>query len=265
MKIQYIIIAFVFVIAVWSCQEETYTDPDYPTIIKALSSRELQQKAGQLAASSLSEFTVIDTFGVPFLIKDYDDSIRVMDWKFSVSKEDLVLMAKEAIVNYGYFLNVTDSAAISIQSISTIDNMKYDVLKEEYPDSLPPAWKITTNQQVYNGVNIKGTSLTLILSPFDLIGCSGHWYSEVYLPDSMAYSAATAKESIIDKRITYKTTSITPNEETSWHTTQMVVLPLRREGHIEMHVCWALYPDSWEILIDSESGEILSAINADNL
>jgi len=40
-----------------------------------------------------------------------------------------------------------------------------------------------------------------------------------------------------------------------------MIMPITRSNKIELRVCWALYPETWEVIIDSQSGEILSAID----
>lgn len=245
----------------WSCQNEEYSDPNYPTIVRALSEQALNQVLGQIAQTPFAEYTALDTFGIPLMVANYDDSLNNTGWRYSVTKEELKQLAKEAIAEYGYFLNVTDSSKIGIQSITTTANMKYDLFKDTYPDSLPPAWKVTTAQQVHEGIEVRGTSLSLVFSPYGLVTCSGHWYSEIYIPDSLVYTEETAMELIMNKALSYKNSKLTINEETSWRKAKQVILPIRRSGEIELRFCWALFPESWEILFDTQTGEILSTID----
>ncbi|MFA9391879.1 MAG: hypothetical protein ACERKD_18870 [Prolixibacteraceae bacterium] len=260
MKTKFVIILILIYFLCWNCKSDEYVDPNYPTIYNALSEQAYNQVYGQLQQTPFSTYTMLDTFGFPILVADYD-SLNAKDWRYKTSPEQLLKLTKEAIVEFGYFFHVTDSSLVSIRNIATTKNKKYDLFMKTFPDSLPTVWKVTTNQQIYNGIDVRGTSLSLVFSPYGLEAVGGHWFNEIYFPDSLIYNENAAKKLIMDETLSYNNTTITPDETTSWQTSKKIVFPIRKSHQIELRICWAIYPETWEVIIDTQTGEIFSAIN----
>lgn len=261
MKKALIILLYITLFFAISCKKDEFGDPNYPTTIKELSADELNQLLDQLEQTPLSELTSLDPYGFPFSIIGYQDSINNETWRFKTTYEELVELTKKTVTEYGYFLNVTDSSLVTIKSVSTVNNMKYEQFVAAYPDSLPPVWKITVNQQLYQGIEVRGTTLTFLFSPNGIVSLGGHWFNNIYIPDSLRISDEDAKNLIIDQLVTYKNVEFIPTAESYWHNTRKVILPIRMSDQIELRVCWALYPETWEIIVDALSGKTLSAVN----
>jgi len=255
-----IILLYITLFFAISCKKDEFGDPNYPTTIKELSADELDQLLNQLEQTPLSELTALDPYGFPFMINGYQDSIINENWFHETTYEELVELTKKTVIEYGHFLNVTDSSLVTIKSVSTVNNMKYEQFMAVYPDSLPPAWKITVNQQIYEGIEVRGTTLTFLFSPYGIISLGGHWFNNIYIPDSLRHSDEDAKNLIIDELFTYKNVEFTPTLDSYWHNTSKVILPIRLSDHIELRVCWALYPENWEIIVDTQSGETISVL-----
>ncbi|MBN2807407.1 MAG: hypothetical protein JXR22_12190 [Prolixibacteraceae bacterium] len=249
-----------------TCDQKETFDPRYPTTIEELTNSELDQLLNLLNKTPLAKYTSIDYFGFASFRDGTDDSIKAMTTGIDVSEETLTEMTRQALLDYGTFLNASDPSKLQIRTISTITNLQYEQFTSQYPDSLPAAWRITTFQQYYEGYEVRGSSLNFIFSSEGLIALSGHWYHDIYLPDSLVYSEEAAKQSMIGKTLTYQNKTFIPKEDTYWHNSKLVILPLRLNKLVKRHLtdtielrfCWALYPEGWEILVDTQTGEKLS-------
>lgn len=243
-----------------ACEKQEAIDPNYPTIIEELSKPELDQLLNQLGKTPLEKYTSIDHFGFPSFRDGTDDSIKTMQKGFDASEAVLAEMSRRAMLDYGTFLNATDSSKLQVRTISTMHNLQYQQFFVKYPDSLPPAWKLTSMPQYYKGYEVRGTSLNFVFTNEGLIALSGQWYHEIFLPDSMLYNEEAAKQSIIGKTLTHGSKKFVPSASSYWYNPKLVILPLRLNKTIELRFCWALYPDSWEVLVDTQTGEKLSEL-----
>jgi hypothetical protein len=259
----FLLMMILFLVA---CDQDGSIDPNYPTTIEELTSAELDQQLSLLNNTPLAEYTSIDYFGFPSFRDGTDDSIKAMTTGMEVSEETLVEMTRQAMLDYGTFLNASDPSKLQVRNISTINNLRYDQFFAQYPDSLPSVWKVTTFQQNYDGYEVRGTSLNFLFSTDGLIALSGRWYHNIYLPDSMVFNEEAAKQSITGKTLTYNNKKFVPDEDTYWHSSKLIILPLRLNRKIkkqltdiiELRFCWALYPEGWEVLVDTQTGEKLS-------
>lgn len=247
-----------FLLFLMACDQQESLDPDYPTSIEELTEPELEQLLKLLENTPLSEYTSIDHFGFPSFRDGTDDSIKNMNSVIEASETELFDRAKQAMLDYGIFLNTSDPSKLQLRSISTINNLPYELFFKQFPDSLPAAWKLSSFQQNYQGMEVRGTSLHFLFSNDGLIALSGHWYHDIYLPDSMAYNETAAIQSLQGKTLSYNNKTLSINETTYWHKARLIILPLRLNKHIELRQCWALYPENWEVLIDTQTGEKLS-------
>lgn len=260
-----LIIVFVCLGIFTNCNNNEDTYPGYPTSIEELSEEERSSIIEEINATSLAGATYIDLFGYPILDIESDSSLDSLDWQFDITKAELELMMKEAIVEYDDFINCTDSSLVSATGIATPTGISYDAFFEDNPDSLPPMWVVTSNLQTYDDLTVIGTNLSVLCSPYGVIGLGGHWYNEITVPTTDIYSSTNAMNSIIGTTFTYSSENITPSENSTWQTPKKIILPINYFPTIELHVCWALYPDNWEFFIDSQTGEVLTFVNFDEL
>lgn len=243
-----------------SCQTEIVSDPDYPSKTGALDYSQYLELEQAFQRTPLAQFSALDSFGIPYLKANYKDSIADFP-QFAANKTVLIQLFKETMFEYGSFMHCSDTADISINNISTIGNIEFDQFITQYPDSMPVAWKVVAKQQIYNKLRVNGTTITMLITASGAVGCSGRWYNDIYLPDSLNYSEEEAMNIVSSKTLSYKSKTYKVTETTVWHQAAMLITPIRKEKEIELHLCHALYPDTWQVLIDSQSGEVLSAVN----
>jgi len=261
MRIQLFIIWVLSILIYTSCNEDIEVAKGYPTIIEETSTIELNKKLGQIEQTPMTNCVAVDRFGFVFFDYESESCFDIDNWKNDSAKNVIISRAQDAFTEYAQFLNLPEGSNPDIQSISTHDGVSYNSFFEDHPDSLPPVWVASTAVQKYKDYKVRGTSLQVMLSPDEVIGISGHWYSEISIPAIDNYSAEQAQDLLNNQTFTYSRTEILIAENTNWHHPQKLIVPITRSGQIELHVCWALYPGTWEILVDSQSGEVLSSIN----
>lgn len=250
----------------WSCDNNEIIDPYYPTVIEEISLVEQQTIVSQIDQTPFAGITSIDQFGYPFISVDIDSLLETKEWIFDVSREELAQLLKETIANYGTFLNISDSSQVeAIRYTTATDGMQYMKFFETYPDSIPPLWVVNTNKQYYSNLEVLGTSLQVMFSPEGSIGIKGHWYNDIYIPESDVFSQDSVLTALNEQTFKYSSSTLTIDEEVNWLQSKKVIFPLRYSSKIELRVCWALYHSSWELLVDTQTGEVLSAVDLDKL
>lgn len=259
-KLQLIISALCFLLLV-SCNEDIEVAKGYPTTIEEAGTIELNTILGQVEQTPMANCVAVNRFGFLFLDYDSESCFDIDYWKNDSIKDIILNRTQDAFSKYANFFNLSDEDAPVIKSISTHNGISFDDFFKDYPDSLPPVWITTTEVQIYQDYEVRGTSLQVLLSPDEIIGISGHWYSEISVPETDNYSADQAQDLLYNQTFTFNRTETLISYNTIWHTPEKVITPIIRSGQIEIHVCWALYPGTWEILVDAQSGEVLSSIN----
>lgn len=260
MKITLYILVITLVTCLLSCNDDLDIAPNYPTVIKELDTLAQQTLTVQISEAGLYDCTYIDNFGFPFIYQ-LDSCIDFENWKLEMTTQELEQNMKNAVIEYGFFLNTRDSSLVDLKQITTSEGMDYDQFNSNYPDSIPPVWIISTHNQDYDGLEIRGTSLQFVFSPVGLISIIGQWYSDVLIPSTDNFTETLAKESILNTEFSYSSSELIANDETYWYTSKKLIIPVRESDEIELHVCWALYPETWEILVDTQTGDVISAID----
>jgi hypothetical protein len=259
-------IFIVLIAALVSCsKEDENADPNYPTTINALTSAEIDQLFADLSGTPFYQCTSVDTFGHCYItLKNRDcgkfDSIDVI-----YSANELSKLFFETILDYGTFLNVTDTSGIRIASIQNLNGMDFEKFTATYPDSTTPGWIISSNRQVIKGHEIPGTEIKVLIYFDQVRSIEGKRYSDLYIPLSDAYTEIQAQESILNKEFTYIGTTLKVTESTYWNKSEKIIFPTTKSGKIELRVCWALYPESWQVIVDTQTGKALTSVNLDKL
>ena len=262
-KLQYIVVVILFLISV-GCGSDLPVDPSYPTIVKALDGSGIDQLVNQLEQSAMAGCVAIDTFGIPLINEKSEFCLIDSSWRVAGDYAEIENRAVQAFFDLAMFFKLDDPAQVQINSISTLTRMPFDQFFIFYPDSLPPVWQVSTNIQTFNGLIVRGTNLKVLLSPDEVVGIGGAWFSNVYIPAADNFDEEGAKNSLISKTIKQGRNELVITEETIWNDSQKIIVPMRRSEVIELRVCWALYPKGWETLVDSQTGEVISSTKISN-
>lgn len=262
-KFQNIVAVILFLTSV-GCGSDLPVDPNYPTTVKALNKAGIDQLVNQLEQSTIAGCVAIDTFGIPFINLKSDFCLIDSSWRVSGGYAEIENRATQAFFDLASFFNLNDPAQVRISSAATLTGIQFDQFFLSYPDSLPQVWQLSTSTQIERGLEVRGTNLKVLLSPYDVVGVGGRWFSNIHIPASDNFDEAGAKKSLLNKTIKQGRNELIINEETVWNDSQKIIVPMRRSEVIELRVCWALYPKGWETLVDSQTGEVISSTKISN-
>lgn len=259
----WLVLMVLFVMA--GCEEQiSSSDPDYPTIINEPASREKSTLIDQLDQTPFRDCTAIDNFGFPFLILNNEGCID-FEQQAMLSIDSMKMMIADALHYHGTLFNILSDSTIAIKQITSIKGESYEEFLADFPDSAPPAWLITSEAQKYKGLEVRGTELRFLLTPDGVTGIQGHWYYPILIPSVDNFSIEQAQTHLYNQKFTYNRTELIPNAEMAWKDFHKIIVPVKFSRTIELRVCWAIYVESWELVVDTQTGEVLSAININAL
>lgn len=254
------VLIVIITITTLSCNTDNhFSDPQYPTRINELNENELNNILAQVEKTPLSHCISIDYYGYLMIDQSLEQCIYP-EWQINLTENEIKDLCTREIFNYASFLNLNDDEKFSFRSIKTTNGMSYADFNEQYPDSVPNYWIVTTNEQVYNSLPVRSTYIKLLLSQNQLIGIGSQWYQSIYFPGTEGYTEDEAKELLMGKTFTQNQNTITIDENTNWHTTKEIIQPVRRSKSIELHICYVLCPENREITFDKYTGEIITQV-----
>jgi Zn-dependent metalloprotease len=248
----------------FSCDKDNDTDPFYPTLVGAKSDDEIQGLYNQVKKNRIYNCTLLDDFGHFRLnLKDKTSCVYNTTGKASYSDLQLDSMVKATLSDLNTFYEIDNASQLNVDLIRTLKGESYETFRTAYPDSFPPVWKIVYQPQIMNNLVVRGTIIEAFVDSAGVFAVSGNWFRNIYFPAEDKIDAEKAKSSLLNRKLTYKTYTLSINNETQWRSADRVVVPVYRSGKIEIRICHALYTGNWEIIVDSQSGEVLSTVNLD--
>ncbi len=257
------ILLVISVIFLAGCEKDETGDPNYPTMIEGVSEEVINEIATRLSETALYNCTSIDTFGFCFITSQFEsceinDSVHICP---KLNEADINELFTRAISDYSDLLNLDSSSEILITEIKTTEGKSFADFKEEFPDSTPENILVYSNLQYYDGKQVLGTTINALIHQGQVISVGGRRFKNIYIPQTDIYNEEKAKESLYDQTFTYNSTKIKPVKETYFYDSKKIIMPVLRDDKIELHLCWALYPSTWEIIVDSQTGEVISSVN----
>jgi hypothetical protein len=257
-------VAILFIL-ISGCKKDEIGDPNYPTTIMIASNEKIDQISVRLSGSPLNDCTSIDSFGYCIVsVKNKKcgnfDSVYVRYSRVAIEK-----LFHQSVFDYRDLLNLTDTSGIKINSIKNLKGVDYDKFYVTYPDSVPQGWIITSDLQKIGGFEIPGTELKMLISFDQVRSIGGKRYTQLYIPANDIFTEDSAKVSLLNVELTYKSSKLKPTIDTYWYESEKIVFPIIKSDRIELRLCWALYPDSWQVMVDTQTGEVLSTINIDKI
>jgi hypothetical protein len=257
-------IAILFII-ISGCKKDETGDPNYPTTIMWASNEKVDQISVRLSGSPLYECTSIDSFGFCIVSLKNEWCGRFDSVYVRYSKGEIERLFFQSVSDYRDMLNLNDTSGIKINSIKNLKGVDYDVFNKAYPDSVPQGWIVTSNLQRIGDYEIPGTELKMLISFDQVRSIGGKRYSQLYIPANDVFSEDSAKSTLLNTELIYKTSKIKPTLNTYWYKSEKIVFPIIKSDRIELRFCWALYPGSWQVMVDTQTGEVLSSINIDKI
>jgi hypothetical protein len=260
MKLSWFSFIILFVLFIYGCKKDETGDPNYPTVILQATNEKVDQISIRLSGSPLYECTSIDSFGFCIVsLKNEEcgdfDSIYV-----HYSKDEIKNLFHQSLFDYRDLLNLTDTSGIKVISIRNLKGMEYDQFYKTYPDSVPQGWIVTSDLQRIGDFEIPGTEIKMLISFDQVRSIGGKRYEQLYVPASDVFSEDSAKASLLNVELTYKSKTYKPSVNTYWYKSEKIIFPVIKSDRIELRVCWALFPENWEVIFDTQTGEILNSL-----
>ncbi len=258
-----IIMLFIFFV---SCQDENqYPDANYPTIVNDLSESKLNELYNLLYNINLYNCTILDNQGrlIQYLnddLCDLNDSIPA-----TYSEQEILLYTKTLVAQNKALFGVNDTSEMQALSIIANNGTRYENYFTADSIIAPPYWTVTFDRQKIDDLDIIGTELKFTIDAKGIKGASGKWYSNVYIPLTDAVKESDAQKSLYETQLNYNRTTFTPLENSTWFEANKIIFPVYQSGQLKFHVCWALHPENWEVIVDTQDGQIIAAVNIDAL
>ncbi len=261
----YILVLAVILLA--GCEKDEPGDPNYPVKIEEVSEEVINNIVTRLAQTPLFNCTSIDTFGFCFVTSyledcEVNDSVHI---SVDLTEDEVKSIFSIAVTEYSDLLHLEDPSLVIPKNISTLDGYSFENFKLFYPDSTPENILVSSDIQYYNNLPVLGTTIRAVIHRGVVVSIGGRRFNNIYMPSTDVFSADSAMVSLYNQTFTYNNTKIKPTEDTYWSDPRKIILPVLRNDKIELLVCWDLYPGSWEIIVDSQTGEVLSSINIDKI
>jgi hypothetical protein len=255
-------IILVLLIAVSSgCEKEENTDPNYPATVIEKESDEIWAIVDELALTPLSGCTSVDMFGFCFIDTKIEGCNLAELTDSNLLLTEIEALFKQGLNEYQSFLHITGPLQLSIQSVTTLNGTPYETFTADYPDSVNANWLVSTGLQKFNDIPVRGTRLQMLVSGHEVVAIGGRRFTNIYLPGKDLFSAEMAQENMLGEELTYKRSTYKITSETYWYGPQKSIVPIYLSGKIELRVCWILYPETWEVVVDSQTGKILYSVN----
>ena len=129
--------------------------------------------------------------------------------------------------------------------------------------------RIRTENQVYERLEVKNTSIAVRLNANGIYMLSGNWYNYIYIPKSR-FSEEQAKESIIGLELIEGSFAGYITTVVEWKMLNMpakkVIIPVKSDNKIVLHVVWLItvskyagsgYSPSFYVYIDVVTNELI--------
>lgn len=259
-----ILIFILPLITILSCRildtsgESNNSNIGYPTTLYPLTETELNKLQTELNSLAGSQYKAsLDTYGLigPAGLLNRGTS-SITDINSAVSK------AKNAVVIFSKFTNVSDTSLLSVDEATNIHGT--DLFND---------WIVSFKNQTYNDMEVLNSTIMVLVTD-DIVQIAGHHYCEIFVPEENRITSQDAEKSIIGMELTYYgfadvdtfiVTEDALNINGAIENTTIKILPYEKNDSLEMHVCWRVpifafgskYPD-WYVFVDIISSKVIT-------
>ena len=218
----------------------------YATVLNAISNDQLVKLQEEFDILNNKKIgTRLDRFGLTgFTMVNHNSTGK------SINDTNLVVqMAKSSLVKNAKFTNVYNESMLSVNRFFSTPQL---------------SWKIIFNQQIYKGLPVKDTEISLWLDSVGVYRIDNHFYNNIYIPQKDSYPEALARRSLIGKQIMFYNFAgqekIYTVSDSSFSDipSQKVIVPVQSNSKIKFRITWEINigkPALWKIYIDTTTGE----------
>lgn len=236
-----------------SCQDKSPTAPEiersYPTIITPLSADSLAALRQELALANIRLCSGLNEYGFTYDRDVMCEARRSKGLGPDPDHERLAAIAMDTLVRNAKFTGVADSSGLELRKVRR--------------SSVPEIAKLTFEEQLYQGLLVDRTYITVVMDTVDVFAISGNHYPDIYVP-TPAISSEQAQESLIGKVLLFggfspPDTLVVAAEHMNLEP-ERVILPRKTDEGIELRVTWRVPVAGdygWHIFVDSMTKECL--------
>src|SRR3989344_218508 len=169
------------------------------------------------------------------------------------NKNELIAMARGTIVLNSKFTGATDGSNLIVEHYTSPLGLSKNQARIDFKN------------QVYNGIKVENTAITVFVDAEKVYRIDGHWYPNIEVPESIL-SEEQAKNKLVGKELTYgdiagKSVSYTIIEEDLTKNAEKVILPKYSTDNIELRLAWKVPIGKneimWYVYVDAVNGEEL--------
>lgn len=230
----------------------------YPTTFEMLEPERLNALQQEFASENPNMCSPLNTFGFtewdlgPCLDRDRQDLA-------SENVDSLYQAAADAVIENAQFTGVADSSLLDVnEGRSSISSSRAIIAFEH---------------QRIHGMEVKDTQILVAMDGTGVFMIGGNWFPGIHIPEANRIGRRKARARLVGQELTYsdwtgqKTYVIGENDFSEELTAQRIVLPIKDEDTIRLHIAWkiGLYASSsseypwWYVYVDTQTGERLRA------
>lgn len=232
-------------------------DPNYPTILKPLTSAELSQL--QKEFNELNDHKIQTQLNKYGFTGKWDFSISHPNPDIPLSKSQAINLAIQCIFKNKKFTNVNDT---TLFRSSLIHSSKGNIEGTE--------WILRFSPQVLKGYEVITNFIAVLLYGDGVYCISGFWYPDIYIPEIDIISIDGAKQIISGQKIIWYDIMGNPvefivSDDKIGNNIIKTIYPIIENDLTELRLTWKipiLFDDwvGWHIYVDTMTGEIISTI-----
>ena len=244
-----IAIIFLYFCFFYGCALNSDNDSEdlYPTAIYSLSDSKLEQLQSEFDKLNNNKIgTRLDQFGYTGYTMVY-----IASEAFISDSNTVKQMAITALIKNSKFTNVSKESSLSLNRMFQTSNN---------------SWKIFFNEQVYKGLRVEETTLTVYLNSDGVYRLDNHFFKDIYIPPKTEYSESEVKESLLGREIKYYPNRVYIITDSSFSgiPSEKVIIPVQTDTQIEFRVAWKINIGEsgfdWAIYVDTITGEEIKII-----
>jgi hypothetical protein len=234
-------LAIVSTLAAVSCNESTLSPgATYPTTYAALPSPDRDALIAQFERENPNYCSTLDAYG--FTEYSTDCSYRVAGSVTCANADQFIEQAKAEVLRNQQFTGVLHGEELEVWTHTC------------YETSWSPNMEIHFWNQVWEGLQVIDTQMSVIIDDQGTWSIAGHHYPEILVPQPVV-SAERAEKSLVGTTLTGLNDYVV-KEDSFVGDPVRVVYPLHAEGRIELRVTWSINVNqSWMVYVDSVTGE----------
>lgn len=230
----------------------------YPQTLSSLSDSEVSALMSEFKTLNAGQIcNSLDIFGFVAASCTPSEILRVP----ITDSEPLLAMAGETLAKNYKFTGVSKSALVLADTREIPGCVKCD---GSAGDMETISLRIDYTNQVYRGMEVEDTQISVFANSEKVYRIDGHWYPDIQVPEPVI-TEDDARNSLIGKEVGYSDIAGKPHTRTLTKDDvqmkgELVILPLKAESKVEIRLAWRIIVAqgaTWTIHVDAVTGEVL--------